>query len=226
MTGINPYKIRIPLDRVLVRLPKPTNDEITFSNGVKLFLDTTYEPGFHAMVNGTVVQVCENFTKESEWIPEIEVSPGDDVIIDYFQMLNHMGTLVHRYIEFPEDMYLEWDGGYFVFINYSELFAKADLTPLNGYVIYEGIYKKVGFGEYQKEILLENKGIAYRVGKMNKSYITEESDDVDIQEGDEFYFKKGMYRKLEYDVHATKNKNLYLVQRRYITAKCQDQQKT
>ena len=221
MTGIDPYKVKIPHNQVLVKLPKPKNDKITFDSGVTLYLDNTFEPANHTYVNAEVVAVCGGFKNKDKlpWIPQIEVKPGDRVICDYFQILNHMGLKVHEYAEAPIDMYLEWEGEYFVFIDYHELFAKDDLTPLNGYVIYEGIYDVVEFGEYKKETLSDKSGKAIAIGKPNVSYSRKHSDEIDLSVGDTFFFKKGMYRKLEYDLHAKHNNNLYLVQRRYIYAK-------
>jgi co-chaperonin GroES (HSP10) len=220
MTGINPYELKIPYNQVLVKLPKPKNDQIHFKGGGTLYLDTYYEPAFHTWVKAEIIAVCSGFRGDGpQWIPQIEVKPGDIVICDYFQILNHMGDRVHKYIEHPIDKYIEYDGDYFVFIDYQELFAKDDLTPLNGYVIYEGVFDDVGYGEYKKEVLSEIKGKAVSVGEPNVSYPDGVTDEIDLNIGDIFYFTKGMYRKLEYDLHATHNKNLYLTQRRYVLAK-------
>lgn len=224
MTGINPDKVNILYDRVLIKLPKPVNDTIEFESGVKLYLDTSYEPARHTMVTGTVVKVCKKFTFDTdftkEWLPQIEVSPGDSVILDYFQILNNMGSLVHRYTDNPTDMYLLHEGSYYVFVDYHELWAKktdAGLVPLNGYIIYKGIVDKTTFGVYVKEDLNRSEGIVVAVGGNNLKYREDIYEDVDgVNVGDHVVFRKDKYRKLEYDTHATENKDLYLVQKRYI----------
>lgn len=222
MKNTNPYSCKIPYNNVLIELPAAVNDHIDIKGGSKLYVDTTFNPANHATVRGKVVSVCARFKDPHQtygWQPHIEVTPGDEVIFDYFQMLNRMGTLVHRFIEHPVDMYLEWEDKYYVFIDYHELWAKIPLYPLNGYVIFEPHYTETKFMEYTKKEMA-NTGTVVAIGKPNISYSDRRfSDNVDLSVGDDFVYKNGMYRKLEYDLHATENKNLHLVQRRHIMAK-------
>jgi hypothetical protein len=107
-----------------------------------------------------------------------------------------------------------------VFVPYHELFCRLDpIVPLNGWVIYEGITIKHTFGEYTKEALSVNTGKVKYIGKPNVEYWDGAKDVDGFDVGDTIVFKKGMYRKLENDLHATLDKNLYLVQGRWINGK-------
>jgi hypothetical protein len=226
MKGINPNSVRIIRDNVLIKL-KPVNDKVIFSNGKELLIDHTFNPASHQNVIAEVVKLPEKFTKPSpeskkegiEWLPQLDLKIGDKVIVDYFLVLQNFGKLVHRYIDKPNEMYLEWKGEYYVFVPYHEIFTRLDpIVPLNGWVIYEGIHKEVNALKYKKTYLEVNRGIVKYVGKKNLEYVDDKSDVDGLAPGDEIVFKKGMYRKLENDVHATLDKNLYLVQRRYVQA--------
>jgi hypothetical protein len=239
MIGINPYNIKIPYDKVLLKM-KPVNDKIVFSNGGELLIDTTFNSADHANVIAEVIQIPQKFStptestaqKGIEWKPTCDVKPGDKVIIDYHECMINFGTKVNRFIGHPVEMFLEWEGEYFVFINYHSMYAKIDgddLVPLNGYVIFEGVSNKMTFGEYTKETFDPGQGVIKYVGNCNVEYIKTRNFkgqgwlfDVDgMAPGEKCYFRKragGMHRKLEYDSHATHNKNLYVIQRRYILA--------
>lgn len=231
MVGVNPYKLKIISDKILVKLDFPKNTEINFAGG-KLLMTSDFTPAEHAKVHVEVVQTPIKMSKPSietvangiEWLPQMELKRGDKIIIDYFGAMNNFGTMVHRFMEYSNDLYIIYEGEYFVFINYHEAWAKieenGELTPLNGYIIFEGIHKTKKALEYEKKLFNSALGIAKYVGKSNLEYFDEGvKDNEDIVSGDEFVFRKGMYRKLEYNIHAKFDKNFYLVQKRYVLAK-------
>lgn len=226
MRGIDPNKVKIIHDRVLLKLPTPTNGKITFKSGQSIYLDTSSEPARHVNVHAEVVKVCEKFSfrkgkpSNYDYQPQIEIVPGDEVIVDYFQILNHMGDLVHKHIESPKDMYIEWEGEYYVFVDYYELYAKRVkdvLVPLNGYVIYEGEYNERSWGERSTKVLSERRGKVKYVGKPNVAYADDRDIDAEgLKPGEKFWFTNKFYRKLEYDLHS-KEGDLYVTQLRYCT---------
>lgn len=227
MENINPHNVRIPKDNVLIKL-KPVHEYVEFQSGGKLLIDYTYNPSQHQCVVGEIVKTPEKFTEPNlftkrdgiEWLPALDVVAGDKVIVDYFKVLQNFGTLAHRYIDNPTDMYIHWDGEYYVFVPYHELFCKLDpVVPLNGWVIYEAITLNNTFGEYTKTYISQNTGIVRYVGKPNVKYVDGRDDVTGLEAGDKIVFKKGMYRKLENDIHATLDKNLYLVQAKWIMGK-------
>lgn len=226
MKNVNPNSVRIIRDNVLVKL-KPVNDKIIFTNGTELLIDHTFNPSHHQNVVGEIAKVPERFsrptpeTKRSgiDWLPQLDLSVGDKVIVDYFQMLQNFGTHVHKIIDDPQDMFIEYEDDFYVFVPYHEIFARIDpIVPLNGYIIYEGINTEVKMLAHTKTYLEMSRGIVKYVGKKNLEYADDKIDVDGIAPGDEIVFKKGMFRKLENNLHATLDKNLYLVQRRWIHA--------
>lgn len=224
MQGISVDKVRIPFDKVLLKL-KPVNEGITFTNGQTLLIDHTFNPANHQNVVAQVVKLPLNFTKPSkeakqrgiEWLPDLDLEVGDMVIVDYYQVLQHFGDRVHKYSEDAQDLYIEEGGEFYVFVNYHEIFCKTDpIVPLNGWVIYEGIHQDKGYKEFRKTVLSEKTGVVKYLGKPNLEYQDKSEDVTGIAVGDTVVFRKGMYRKLEFDMHATQEKNLYLTQRKWI----------
>lgn len=224
MKGIKVDKVQIPFDRVLLKL-KPVNEGIIFTNGQTLLIDHTFNPSNHQNVVAEVIKIPLKFTKPSitskqsgiEWLPDLDLKVGDRVIVDYFQVLQHFGDRVHKYSEDAQDLYIEENGDYYVFVNYHEIFCRIDpIVPLNGWVIYEGIHKELSFGEFKKTELSEKTGIVKYLGRPNLEYYDGSEDITNIAAGDTIVFRKGMYRKLEVDMYATQEKNLYLTQRKWI----------
>lgn len=220
----------IPYDFVLLRL-KPMNTEISFFTS-SFLIDYSFNPSFHQNLVGDVVMLPNKFsipTKDTvkrgiEWLPDIDLNVGDRVIVDYFQLLQHFGKIVHRYSNDSQELYIRDGNDFLVFVNYHELFCKIDpIVPLNGWVIYEGIYDDESYGEFKNKLLSEKMGRVKYVGKSNLEY-QDGSIDVDgFDIGDIIIFKKGFYRKLENDLHATQDKNYYLTQKRWILATLKNQ---
>lgn len=215
----------IPYDFVLLKI-KPMNAEIAFSTS-KLLIDYSFNPSSHQNLIGEVVMIPNRFsnpTKETvklgiEWLPDADLKVGDKVIVDYFQLLQHFGRIVHKYSEDSQDLYIKDGNDYMVFVHYHELFCKIDpIVPLNGWIIYEGIYEDKSFKDYKKKILSEKMGKVKYIGKSNLKYHDGSTDVDEFNIGDTIIFKKGFYRKLENDIHATQNKNYYLTQKRWILA--------
>ena len=219
-----------PYDFVLLRL-KPMNTEISFSTS-SFLIDYSFNPSFHQNLVGDVVMLPNKFsipTKDTvkrgiEWLPDIDLNVGDRVIVDYFQLLQHFGKIVHRYSNDSQELYIRDGNDFLVFVNYHELFCKIDpIVPLNGWVIYEGIYDDESYGEFKNKLLSEKMGRVKYVGKSNLEY-QDGSIDVDgFDIGDIIIFKKGFYRKLENDLYATQDKNYYLTQKRWILATLKNQ---
>lgn len=107
-----------------------SNEWIKLSNGVTLWLDTSYEPEKHAQVHGKVVLKCDKVNFMSPYDVDVEVEIGDDVVFHYLCVVNAI-TYNRVHVE---------GGKKYVFIEYQDLFAAyrdGKTIPLNGYIFVE-----------------------------------------------------------------------------------------
>lgn len=72
----------ISINHVFVELEKPLQDEILLGNGLKLYLDPSYTPEWHATVSGTVTSIPQNPKGEHRDIAK-SISIGDEVAFSY-----------------------------------------------------------------------------------------------------------------------------------------------
>jgi co-chaperonin GroES (HSP10) len=133
-------------DYLYVTVEKEANDEISFDSGVKLFIDTSFNPEKHATICGTVYSIPQRLSDQplgfegrvSDIEPIVEV--GDKV---YF----HYNTVK------PENRY-EVDGTVVYRLHYSQVFCVArwrpfihrenlyiqDIIPVGSHVLLEPVY--------------------------------------------------------------------------------------
>lgn len=216
---INPDKVVIPYNYVLLEVNKPMQDKIKF-NDRELILDTSFNPGKHTTTSAKVMSVCKKIAKGKnalEWTPQIEVKPGDEIICEYLAILLGFGRKAHKYAKHESPLYFEYDGKYYVFVKYTSLYMKGD-QMLNGYVLFEKQTKEEIFFKH-KISKMAYKGKALAVGKKNLAYKLPHQKDADIEVGDNFFFRPGGHLKLEPELHEKNKRNYYIVQRKWIIAK-------
>lgn len=145
--------VSIPQDFVLVQLNRG-NDEVIINKGTeneaKLYLHINEgNQGEHAPVFGTVEKVCKTLTPNGtpEWETTIEVSPGDEVIMYYLDVVDALGGYSHEKGIFEEtniNGYVVEDKVY-IFVRYSAIYCVVNrnrfIKPVNGWIIAEKIAK-------------------------------------------------------------------------------------
>lgn len=222
--------MRIPYDYVLV---KPISaDEITLSNGLKLFYDTYFEETKNAPSTGIVLAVPEKLRySEKQGDPsldfdtDMELEIGDTVIFNY---------LTQQHVK-SEGAY-DGDGNYF--IHYDKIFVALrgeKVICLNGYVVVEPtqtvIASTLKLPTYLKNKKSKMKGVVRHCGTPVRRYrfFPELPPDETVKEGDNIIFhnmdavplqqnqaihgllsKDTVLFKMQYkDIVATDNENQY-----------------
>lgn len=74
--------LQAPFDKILVEVTSRYDDEITFASGVKLYVDPTFNPNFHATSVGVVHSVPRSLRNSNKAIEAI-IRPGDEVLFSY-----------------------------------------------------------------------------------------------------------------------------------------------
>lgn len=74
--------LQAPFDKIHVEIKAKYDDEIHFSSGVKLYVDPSFNPNFHATVEGVVHSVPRNLRHSNAHIKAI-IRPGDEVLFSY-----------------------------------------------------------------------------------------------------------------------------------------------
>lgn len=74
--------LQAPFDNVFVEIKARYDDEIHFNSGVKLYVDPSFNPNFHATVEGIVHSVPVNLRHSNAKINPI-IRPGDTVLFSY-----------------------------------------------------------------------------------------------------------------------------------------------
>jgi co-chaperonin GroES (HSP10) len=102
-----------PQNNIIVQIDKKYQDEIETESGIKLFKDTTFEPGWNATVTGKVVSVPHKVIEGTadKWhhrrgmiVPEVQV--GDELAFSYMVVFDR--EMVKDHTKF----YLHEDNGY------------------------------------------------------------------------------------------------------------------
>jgi len=80
-------KVLAPIDKVFIKMPKPLNDEIITTGGLKLYIAPDYNPSFHTTVTGKVYGVPK-YPKglDSEIAKKLKV--GDEIAFNYQVVIN------------------------------------------------------------------------------------------------------------------------------------------
>src|SRR6202012_4297319 len=71
-----------PFNNILVEITKKYDDELKFASGVKLFIDPSFNPKFHATSEG-IVHSVPLALKGSSTGEKMDIRPGDTVIFSY-----------------------------------------------------------------------------------------------------------------------------------------------
>jgi len=74
--------LQSPKDKVFVEITNRYEDEIQFQSGVKLYIDPSFNPNFHATSVGVVHSVPASLSEDNAGIEAI-VRPGDEVLFSY-----------------------------------------------------------------------------------------------------------------------------------------------
>lgn len=74
--------LQAPSDNVFVEITKRYDDEIKYQSGVKLYIDPSYNPNFHATSEGIVHSVPVSLGPDNADINPI-IRPGDEVLFSY-----------------------------------------------------------------------------------------------------------------------------------------------
>jgi len=222
-------------NNVMVKLDKP-NDYIQTKAGLKLFLDTSFEPEKHVVRLGTVESlpkelIFDKRTKTFPWKTNIELQIGDKVIMYFMAVQNCLAPEQRKYIVEDKEI--------FIFIKYHNIYAiirGEDIIPINGYVLVEPMEdpdwtRMVEQARISNIILpdlrkLSKTDVTYGkiayIGNPNIEYADKHKSDnfYNLKEGDEVIMKKIRDIPIEYEYHAKVDggRKLYRMQRHDILA--------
>ena len=212
-------------NRVYVKLDPP-NDHIERVPGIRIEIDTSYEPEKHLTRTGTVVAVPEKLIYKRgsdymEWKTEMELQVGDRVVMYYLAVYNCIKNGAYEkdyeyYHGKRSDKYEE-----FVYMKYQNIYAairNGKVIPINGYVLVEPIddpvlaHKKKEAEGKKIQLVVEGKpnnthavyGRIVYIGTPNKEYIESylSDENIDVKVGDEVIMKRISDIPMEYEYHA------------------------
>jgi len=228
--------IRAGINKVVVRLNE-LNDSIELKSGLKLFLETKYEPANHVQIIGTVVglpsRLYFNEKDLQRTMPHettMDLKPNDTVYIDYFAVIQALADKYDIAAAYPDPKWFEINGSLHVVVDYHNIYfalRNNQIIPLNGYCIARDIIVEekadIDLPEYTKhhksgkwaEIIIPGKPCTAFVDKQYK-------DKGEINSGDIVLFGSWSNERVEYSLHQTlfKSDGEYVViQRKWIKAK-------
>lgn len=213
----------------------PENNFIVTPGGLKLYVDTSFEPEKHIVRIGTVKKAPKRLVQRKgtmPWETEMELQEGDRVALYFLAVQNCLSPERKHYIKNFDDVY--------IFIKYHNIYAVIrddDIIPVNGYLLVEPmedpawIRMKSKAEEKGLEIPdmrgLSNVNVVYGkiayAGKPNKSYNSPYKSDnqIDVKVSDEVVMKRITDIPVEYEYHTKLDggRKLYRVQRHQILAK-------
>lgn len=213
----------------------PENEFIKTKSGIKLFIDTSFEPEKHIVRVGEVVQTPTTLIQkkgEIPWNTDNEVQIGDRALLYFLAVQNCLAPEKKKYVREEKTIW--------IFIKYHNIYAvirDEKIIPVNGYVLVEPVEdpekiriredaKKKGielveFKELSKVDVVYGK-IAY-IGKPNRAYDSPYKSDehYNLNAGDNVIMKRITDIPVEYEYHAKIDggRTLYRVQRHQILAK-------
>lgn len=188
--------------KVLIKITDKTTDERTPSGIIKISeMETDWSPATHRNRTGTVMAVPKDPLPFkvggdlSPWKTTVQISVGMTVWFDFMNM----------------DTYEDDEGAEYKLVNYCDIYVatapvdhahgvrsiqksvdgKEWVIPLNGYSLFERVYKKRRgrFDIFESEKVDRSKGIVKYVAKRNEAYESGVEDDhVDLQVGDNVQF--------------------------------------
>jgi len=222
-------------NNVMIRLDEK-NDYIETKSGIKLFLDTSFEPEKHVVRIGTVEAVPKDLIfdkklKTFPWKTNIEIKEGDKAVMYFMAIQNCLAPEQKRYYREGKHIY--------IFIKYHNIYAvirDGKIIPINGYVLVEPMedpeWTRMTEQAKKSNLILPDLRkpsktdvtygkIAY-LGSPNTEYADIHKSDkfYDLKEGDEVIMKKIRDIPVEYEYHAKLDggRRLYRMQRHDILA--------
>lgn len=125
-------------NNVVVKLD-PKNEYIVTESGIKLYVDTTFEPEKHVVRIGTVIEAPSKLIYHHNkpgypWKTNPEIKAGDRVVMYFLAIQNCLSPERKLYTVDGDDIY--------IFIKYHNIYAvieEGNIRPVNGYVLVEPI---------------------------------------------------------------------------------------
>jgi hypothetical protein len=125
-------------NNVIVKMD-PENKFLETPSGLKLYVDTSFEPDKHVVRIGTVEQLPTRLLyKEKQtgfpWKTEMELKVGDRVVMYFLAVQNCLAPEKKNYIRDGEDLW--------IIIKYHNIYAiigDGFVKPINGYVFVEPV---------------------------------------------------------------------------------------
>lgn len=114
-------------NNVLIKLDQSQN-RVKLKSGTDILIDTTYEPEKHAYVTGEVIAVPKQLIFKGvgalQWETDMELLPGDQVIIYYLAAVNSLKKETAKWL-WDEDM------NKYIFITYDNVYVARRMVKGN-----------------------------------------------------------------------------------------------
>lgn len=210
----------------------PSLDFIKTKSGMKLYVDTSFEPEKHVVRIGTVMKAPDRIIdKQSPWITDVEIKEGDRVVMYFLAVQNCMSP--------EKKTYWVEKGVVYIAIKYQNIYAvieEGNVKPVNGYILVEPVedpewirlkklfaMRNMDVPDLRKN---SNTNVTYGkivyMGKPNLSYNDHYKSDEHHNEkvGDTVIMKRIKDIPVEYEYHAQIDggRKLYRIQRHDILA--------
>lgn len=125
-------------NNVVVKLD-PANNFIETESGLKLEIDTSFEPEKHIVRVGTVIEAPRKLIYHHKrsgypWKTTMELKAGDRVVMYFMAIQNCLAPEQKKYTREGDDIY--------IFIKYHNIYAvieENNIRPINGYVLVEPV---------------------------------------------------------------------------------------
>lgn len=129
-----------PYNNLLITIDKKFNDELHLPSGIKLFVDTVYNPQNHVTLRGKIVSLPKTIIKriDYEGFSTKDLQVGDEVIFRYDVVFAYEGQPKNDSIRYKNEVF--WKGQSYWRCDILKCFARVRdgvTTPINGYVICE-----------------------------------------------------------------------------------------
>lgn len=210
----------VPTGNMVLVEPVIDTSKVTFGE-LTIDINTEYQPENHVRVINRVVSLPKELKfsmnphqyRSMEWDTTMELKHNDIVWINYLAGLKATK--------------IECEGMIYILIPYSQIYLarrekeiktlnkiRETVVMLNGYVLVEPtLYKVSNILDVPDKVNMRIMKVVV-LGRPNKRYkdVTLMDDDY-VRVGDRVVMKNLYHRKLEYDLHARFDKELYVTQR-------------
>lgn len=229
-------KVKQSIGNHVVVLLDPENKFIKTKAGIKLYVDTSFEPEKHIVRTGTVIEAPSRLTYHHKqpsypWKTNPELKAGDRVVMYFMAIQNCLSPEQKKYTREGDDVY--------IFIKYHNIYAiieEGNIRPINGYLFVEPVedpewVRRVMEAEEYNFVLPDMRTpsktdvtygkIAY-MGAPNEIYADDYKSDRfhDEKVGDTIIMKRIRDIPVEYEYHAKIDggRKLFRMQRHDILA--------